>query len=103
MRKYDIPYCIFATTQSEVIHLGRKEDLEYPDFPKSIINDHSSITGLTEYLNANIQPRILSQGNVRSIIGMMQNGDIFAFFVNTKSSASEHYNFAKLIYQETRN
>lgn len=102
MSEYEIPYCIYVKANGEIIKFGNTDNLEEPDLSNTLFYDSSSISGMLDYLKGNKQPRILSQGNVKSIIGTIQK-DIFGYFINSTLNVIEYYEFAKIVHLKTKN
>lgn len=102
MNEYGIQYACIATIDGSVFYsLGDNQLLEYPDFPKRFFDTKMEIDILVNYLEGNLLPRMISQGNVRSIMGFSESKDfVFSLFLNSKYDAKQHYQFARKIYDE---
>ena len=96
----NIPFAIYISEQGEKFELGDRTVLKYPDFPRTLFYDESSLRDMYEYLESNIQPRMISQGEVKTIIGK-SGRNIFAFFLNSSDHVLEHYKYAREVYKET--
>jgi hypothetical protein len=97
MTLHNIPYCIYLNVEGKRTEFGDPCSLEYPDFPKTLFYDSASEMAMYEYLQANVQPRMLSQGKVRSILGTIGK-DIFALFMNSEVDIVDFYELAKDIH-----
>jgi len=100
MKASNIPFAIYISEQGERFELGDRTVLKYPGFPRTLFYDDASTRDMYEYLETNIQPRMISQGEVKTIIGEC-GGNIFAFFLNSTDHVLEHYKFAKEVHKET--
>ena len=97
MASHEIPYCIYIDAEGKRTDIGSPNGLESPDFPKTLFYDSASENSMLEYLEANSQPRMISQGNVRSILGTIEK-DMFALFMNSEMDVIEHHKFARGIH-----
>ena len=100
MEESEIPFAIYVSEQGEKFEIGDRSTLKYPDFPTSLFHDETAMKDMYEYLESNIQPRMISQGEVKTIIGT-SGASIFAFFLNSSDKIFEHHKFAKQVYKET--
>ncbi|MBT8124680.1 MAG: hypothetical protein KJO81_07640 [Gammaproteobacteria bacterium] len=100
MEESNIPFAIHISERGEKFEIGDKSALKYPDFPKTLFYDETSTKDMYEYLESNIQPRIIEQGEVKTIIGT-SGPSIFAFFLNSSDNILKHHKFAKQVYKET--
>ena len=101
MNKYGIPCCIFGAQDTEIRKLGSEKALEEPSLPRTLFWNKEATAGVFEYLSANKQPRIVSQGNTRSVMGLSGSGELFCYFFNSELDVIKYYELAKEIYDET--
>lgn len=99
MEAFDIPFAIYISEQEERFELGDRMVLEYPEFPKTLFYDETSTRNMYEYLETGTRPRMLSQGEVMTIIGECA-GNIFSFFLNSSDHVFERYEHAKEVHAE---
>ncbi len=79
---------------------GNFDTLDGSDLPHSLFGDLEAISGTLEYLETNKLPRIMSQGDTRSVMGVLECEDKkypYSFFLNTVQSVVEHHGFAKKV------
>ena len=100
MEESNIPFGIYISEHGEKFEMGDSGALKNPDFPRTLFYDETSTKEMYEYLESNIQPRMISQGEVKTIIGTY-GGSIFAFFLNSSDHVLEHHKLAKRVHKKT--
>lgn len=100
VKENQIPFCIYVNTEGQNFEVEMKGLLKDPNFPDTLYFDETSTKDNLDYLEFSKQPRILSQGLVRTVMGTVGKRQ-FAYFLNANSSVLEYYELAKRIYSET--
>ena len=100
MKAHNIPFAIYVSKRGQKAEIGDSASLKHPDFPRALFYDEASTKDMYTYLESNIQPRSIAQGEVKTIIGT-SGGSIFAFFLNSTEHVLEHHKYAKRVYKET--
>ena len=99
---FDFKYACLGDPEIGVIwERGSCEELDDASLPRTLFGDLEAISNTLKYLEANKPPRMMSQGNTRSVMGLLECKDKkypYSFFLTTYESVTEHYEFAKKVY-----
>jgi hypothetical protein len=99
---FDFAYACLGDPEIGVIwERGSCEGLDGADLPRTMFGDLEAISSTLLYLEANKPPRMMSQGETRSVMGNLECENKkypYSFFLNTDTSVIEHHEFAKKVY-----
>lgn len=91
---------VIASTDDHCSWFGDLDSLDCKSLPRQLFGGSEEIKSTFNYLAGNRQPKLLAQGRVQTVIGLVSDNIKYGFFWNSDQGPIEIYKLALLIHHE---